>query len=101
LAITISPDLTNHFVSMSIAAITSLVWTFAIPMLDETKIDDILRANSAHLNAGLWGTLSVGIFGGGDLMVQIEGILLGNDLVEPLLPVLLLYSRSDNWLKRR
>ena len=39
------------------------------------KIDDVVGAISAHLVAGIWGTLAVGIFGGGDLMVQIVGIL--------------------------
>ena len=29
----------------------------------------------AHLVAGIWGTLAVGIFGGGDFLVQVIGIL--------------------------
>jgi len=35
-------------------------------MLDKMKIDDVVGAISAHLVAGIWGTLAVGIFGGGD-----------------------------------
>jgi len=48
------------------------------------KIDDVVGAISAHLIAGIWGTLAVGIFGGGDLMVQIVGILAAAALVVPL-----------------
>jgi len=44
-------------------------------MLDKLKIDDVVGAISAHLVAGIWGTLAVGIFGGGDLIVQIIGIV--------------------------
>jgi Amt family ammonium transporter len=53
-------------------------------MLDKMKIDDVVGAISAHLIAGIWGTLAVGIFGGGDLMVQIVGILAAAALVVPL-----------------
>ena len=35
----------------------------------------MVGAVSAHLVAGIWGTLAVGIFGGGDIGVQIIGIL--------------------------
>ena len=51
---------------------------------DKMKIDDVVGAISAHLIAGIWGTLAVGIFGGGDLMVQIVGILAAAALVVPL-----------------
>ena len=47
------------------------------------KIDDVVGAISAHLVAGIQ-TLAVGIFGGGDLMVQIVGILAAAVLVVPL-----------------
>ena len=44
----------------------------------------LVGAISAHLVAGIWGTLAVGIFGGGDLMIQIVGILAAAVLVVPL-----------------
>src|SRR5690606_15189469 len=47
----------------------------AVPLLDRLKIDDVVGAISVHLVAGIWGTLAVGIFGAGDLVVQIVGIL--------------------------
>ncbi|MFQ5776193.1 MAG: ammonium transporter, partial [Kiloniellaceae bacterium] len=48
---------------------------FAIPLLDRLRIDDVVGAISAHLVAGVWGTLAVGIFGGGSLAAQITGIV--------------------------
>jgi Amt family ammonium transporter len=48
---------------------------FAIPLLDKLKIDDVVGAISAHLVAGIWGTLAVGIFGGADIVVQVIGIV--------------------------
>ena len=38
------------------------------------KLDEV-RAISAHLVAGIWGTLAVGIFGSGDFVVQLIGVL--------------------------
>ena len=83
-AITAGPDLSNHFVSMIIGAIGGVLCTIAIPMLDKMKIDDVVGAISAHLVAGIWGTLAVGIFGGGDFIVQVIGIVAAGVLVVPL-----------------
>ncbi len=74
-SITAGPDLTNHFMSIVVGAIGGVLVVIAIPMLDKLKIDDVVGAISAHLVAGIWGTLAVGIFGGGDLIVQIIGIV--------------------------
>ena len=74
-SITAGPDLTNHLMSIVVGAIGGVLVVIAIPMLDKFKIDDVVGAISAHLVAGIWGTLAVGIFGGGDLMVQIIGIV--------------------------
>ena len=83
-AITAGPDLTNHFLSMIIGAIGGILCTIAIPMLDKMKIDDVVGARSAHLVAGIWGTLAVGIFGAGDFLVQLIGIVAAAVLVVPL-----------------
>jgi Amt family ammonium transporter len=83
-AITAGPDLSNHFLSMIIGAIGGILCTLAIPMLDKMKIDDVVGAISAHLVAGIWGTLAVGIFGGGNFLVQLIGILAAAVLVVPL-----------------
>ena len=83
-AITAGPDLTNHFLSMIVGAIGGILCTIAIPMLDKMKIDDVVGAISAHLVAGIWGTLAVGIFGSGDFLVQLIGIVAAGVLVVPL-----------------
>ena len=88
-AITAGPDLTNHFLSMIIGAIGGILCTIAIPMLDKMKIDDVVGAISAHLVAGIWGTLAVGIFGSGDFLVQLIGIVAAAVLVVPLSGVFL------------
>ena len=83
-AITAGPDLTNHFLSMIIGAIGGILCTIAIPMLDKMKIDDVVGAISAHLVAGIWGTLAVGIFGSGEFLVKLIGIVAAAVLVVPL-----------------
>jgi len=74
-SITAGPDLQSHFLSIIIGAIGGGLVVFAIPMLDKLKIDDVVGAVSAHLVAGIWGTLAVGIFGGGDIITQVIGIV--------------------------
>ena len=46
-----------------------------VPLLDKLKIDDVVGAIPAHLVAGIWGTLCVGIFGSGNIGTQITGIV--------------------------
>ena len=58
-----------------IGAIGGGLVVIAVPLLDKLKIDDVVGAISAHLVAGIWGTLAVGIFGGGDLVTQVIGIV--------------------------
>jgi len=74
-SITAGPDLDSHFLSIIIGSVGGVLVVFAIPMLDKLKIDDVVGAVSAHLVAGIWGTLAVGIFGGGSLVTQIIGIV--------------------------
>ena len=64
-----------QIISLSgIGAIGGVLVVVAVPIIDKLKIDDVVGAISAHLVAGIWGTLAVGIFGAGDLGVQIIGI---------------------------
>ncbi len=74
-SITAGPDVQNHLIALIIGAIGGVLVVLAIPMLDKVKIDDVVGAISAHLVAGIWGTLAVGIFGGGDIVVQLIGIV--------------------------
>ena len=73
-SITAGPDLQNHVLAMIVGGIGGVLVVVAIPLLDKLRIDDVVGAISAHLVAGIWGTLAVGIFGGGDLVVQAIGI---------------------------
>ncbi len=73
-SITAGPDLQNHALAIVIGAIGGAIVVIAVPLLDRLRIDDVVGAISAHLFAGIWGTLAVAIFGGGDLVVQIIGI---------------------------
>ena len=74
-AITAGPDLQNHLLSLIVGGIGGGLVVIAVPLLDKLKIDDVVGAISAHLVAGVWGTLAVGIFGSGDLVVQLTGIV--------------------------
>jgi Amt family ammonium transporter len=74
-SITAGPDLQNHLLSIVIGGIGGCLVVIAVALLDKLRIDDVVGAIPAHLVAGIWGTLAVGIFGGGDLGVQIVGIL--------------------------
>ena len=74
-SITAGPDLQNHFLAIIVGGIGGILVVFAIPLLDKLKIDDVVGAISAHLVAGIWGTLAVGIFGGADIVVQVIGIV--------------------------
>ncbi|MHA1151543.1 MAG: ammonium transporter [Alphaproteobacteria bacterium] len=74
-SITAGPDLQNHLLSIVIGGIGGCLVVIAVPLLDKLRIDDVVGAIPAHLLAGIWGTLAVGIFGAGDLGVQVVGIL--------------------------
>jgi Amt family ammonium transporter len=74
-AITAGPDLQNHFLAIIVGGIGGALVVFAVPLMDKLKIDDVVGAISAHLVAGVWGTLAVGIFGAGSIGTQIVGIV--------------------------
>ncbi len=74
-SITAGPDLHNHLYAIVIGAVGGCLVVVAVPLLDRLRIDDVVGAIPAHLVAGIWGTLAVGIFGSGDLIVQITGIV--------------------------
>lgn len=73
-SITAGPDLSNHLLSIVIGGIGGVLVVMTVPLLDKFKIDDVVGAIPAHLVCGIWGTLAVGIFGGGNIVTQIIGI---------------------------
>ncbi|WP_022727777.1 ammonium transporter [Fodinicurvata sediminis] len=74
-SITAGPDVGSPLLAILIGAIGGIIVVVTVPLLDKLKIDDVVGAIPVHLFAGIWGTLAVGIFGGGDLVVQIIGIV--------------------------
>ena len=44
-------------------------------LLENMKLDDVVGAIPAHLFAGIWGTLAVCIAAGGNIGVQLLGVL--------------------------
>jgi Amt family ammonium transporter len=59
--------------AVAVGAIAGVIVVFAILFFDKIKIDDPVGAISVHGVCGMWGTIAVGIFGGGSLVWQIIG----------------------------
>ena len=74
-SITAAPDIVDHHWAVVIGAIGGVVVVGGIKLLEILKIDDVVGAVPAHLFAGIWGTIAVCIAGGGNLGVQLAGIL--------------------------
>jgi len=74
-AITAGPDVDAVWKAIIIGGIGATLVVFAVPFFDKLKIDDVVGALSAHLVAGIWGTLAVGIFGSGSIIAQFIGIV--------------------------
>ncbi|MEM7759298.1 MAG: ammonium transporter, partial [Cyanobacteria bacterium P01_A01_bin.40] len=65
----------SYISAVIIGAIAGIIVVFSVSFFDRLKIDDPVGATSVHLVCGIWGTLAVGIFGSGNLVTQIIGIL--------------------------
>ncbi len=75
-SITANPDLQNHLLALIVGGIGGALVVVAVPLLDKLRIDDVVGAISAHLVAGIWGTLAVAIFSNdATLGAQILGIV--------------------------
>ncbi len=74
-SITAGPDFVDHYWAILIGAIGGILCVAGIKFLEMAKLDDVVGAVPAHLFAGVWGTLAACIVSGGDLVVQIVGIL--------------------------
>ncbi|GLQ05010.1 ammonium transporter [Sneathiella chinensis] len=60
-SITAEPADPGIGLAIVIGAVGGAIVVFAVPFLDKLKIDDVVGAISAHLCAGIWGTLAVAI----------------------------------------
>ena len=74
-SITAAPDLVDHYWAVIIGAIGGVLCTAALKGLEKLKLDDVVGAVPAHLVAGIWGTLAVCIAGGGEIHIQLLGIV--------------------------
>ena len=75
-SITAGPDLQRPLPVTCPSAELVVHWSsLRSPMIDKLKIDDVVGAISVHLVCGIWGTLAVGIFGGGAIVPQVVGIV--------------------------
>ncbi|MGB0750167.1 MAG: ammonium transporter [Magnetospiraceae bacterium] len=58
-SITAGPDTPTMPSAMAIGAVGGVLVTFAVPLLDKLKIDDVVGAIPVHLVGGIWGTMAV------------------------------------------
>ena len=74
-SITAGPDIVEHHWAIIIGAAGGVLCTAGIKLLETLKVDDVVGAVPAHLVAGMWGTLAVCIAAGGNVGVQLLGIV--------------------------
>jgi len=58
-SITAGPDTPTMGSAFVIGGVGGAIVVFLVPLLDKLKIDDVVGAISAHLGAGIWGTMAV------------------------------------------
>ncbi len=73
-SITAGPDIVAHTWAIIIGLVGGVICVLGMKLLEGLKVDDVVGAISAHLFAGIWGTLAVCIAAGGDLKAQLTGI---------------------------
>ena len=74
-AITAGPDIVHHYWAVIIGAVGGAICVFGLKVLEFLRVDDVVGAVPAHLFAGIWGSLAVCIAAGGNLLVQVTGIV--------------------------
>ncbi len=74
-SITAGPDIVQHYWAILIGAAGGVLCTAGIRLLEILKIDDVVGAVPAHLIGGIWGTLAVCIAAGGNVGVQLLGVV--------------------------
>ncbi len=72
--ITAGADIFTPGSALLVGAIAGAIIPFSVVFFDKLRLDDPVGATSVHLVCGIWGTLAVGIFGGGNLVTQLIGI---------------------------
>lgn len=64
-SITAGPDTPTMGSAFVIGAVGGVIVVLLVPTIDKLKIDDVVGAISAHLGAGIWGTMAVPITNSG------------------------------------
>lgn len=75
--ITAGADQMNPTEALIIGAISGVIVVLAVAFIDRLKLDDPVGAIAVHLVCGIWGTLTVGIFGDLAGMDQFISQLIG------------------------
>ena len=73
--ITAGADVISPWYSVLVGLIAGAIVVFSVVFFDKIRIDDPVGAVSVHGVCGIWGTLAVGIFGGGSFFTQLIGTL--------------------------
>ena len=71
--ITAGADLISPGWSIVVGGIAGVLVVLSVYGFDRAHIDDPVGAISVHGVCGVWGTLAVGLFGGGNLLTQLLG----------------------------
>ena len=69
-AITAAPDVTSHVWAIFVGGVGGFICVAGMKVMEMLKVDDVVGAVSAHLFAGIWGTLVAG----DNFLVQLTGI---------------------------
>jgi Amt family ammonium transporter len=73
--ITAGADVIPPMMAIIVGGISGIIIPLSVGMFDKLRLDDPVGATSVHLVCGIWGTLAVGIFGGGNFGVQLLGVV--------------------------
>ena len=73
-AITAAPNFVEHIWAIPVGAIGGAICVLGMRFLDFLKVDDVVGAISAHLFAGIWGTLAAVFTVGANFLTQLIGI---------------------------
>lgn len=71
--ITAGADVIAPWAAVITGAVAGVLVVLSVIFFDRIKIDDPVGAVSVHGVCGVWGTLAVGIFGGGSFVTQLIG----------------------------
>lgn len=81
-AITASCAFVEPWAAIVIGAISGIVAVFGVLLLDKLKIDDPVGAVPVHGFNGIWGTLSIGLFGRKALGLANDGLFYGGGFTQ-------------------